>query len=156
MSTDTGVVDPPALARSIIEAHRYLTLATADQDGLPWASPVWFASVDLQEFFWVSSPDARHSGNLAVRPEVAVVIFDSGQPIGTGRGVYLSARAEAVPEPDLDRGIATFSLASQAQGGRAWGRTDIQEPARLRLYRATAVASYVLSDTDERIPVDLA
>jgi len=156
MSTDTGVVDPPALARSIIEANRYLTLATADQDGLPWASPVWFASVDLQEFFWVSSPDARHSRNLAVRPEVAVVIFDSGQPFGTGRGVYLSARAEAVPEPDLDRGIATFSLASQAQGGRAWGRTDIQGPARLRLYRATTVATYVLSDTDERIPVDLA
>jgi hypothetical protein len=30
MSTDTGVVDPPALARSIIEANRYLTLATAN------------------------------------------------------------------------------------------------------------------------------
>ena len=152
----TGVVDPPALARSIIEANRYLTLATADQDGLPWASPVWFASVDLREFFWVSSPEARHSRNLADRPEVAVVIFDSTQPIGTGRGVYLSARAEAVPEPDIDRGIATFSLASQAQGGRAWGRPDIHEPARLRLYHATAVATYVLSDTDERIPVDLA
>jgi nitroimidazol reductase NimA-like FMN-containing flavoprotein (pyridoxamine 5'-phosphate oxidase superfamily) len=156
MSTDTGVVDPAALARSIIAANSYLTLATADEAGLPWASPVWFASVDLREFFWVSSPEARHSRNIAARPEVAVVIFDSGQRIGTGRGVYLSARAEAVPEPDLDRGIGTFSMVSQAQGARAWGRTDIQAPARLRLYRATVVASYVLSDTDERVPVDLA
>jgi nitroimidazol reductase NimA-like FMN-containing flavoprotein (pyridoxamine 5'-phosphate oxidase superfamily) len=151
----TGIVDPPALARSIIEANRYLTLATADQDGLPWASPVWFASADLQEFFWVSSPDARHSRNLTARPEVAVVIFDSGQPIGTGRAVYLSARAEQVPEPDVDRGIATFSVTSLAQGGSAWGRSDIQEPARHRLYRARAVETYVLSDTDERFPVDL-
>jgi nitroimidazol reductase NimA-like FMN-containing flavoprotein (pyridoxamine 5'-phosphate oxidase superfamily) len=148
--------DPVALARSIVEANRYLTLATADQDGLPWASPVWFASADFREFFWVSSPDAQHSRNVAVRPEVAVVIFNSGQPIGTGRAVYLSARAELVPEPDLDRGIATFSLASQAQGGRAWGRADVQEPARHRLYRATAVTSYVLSETDERVLVDLA
>jgi hypothetical protein len=120
--------DPVALARSIVEANRYLTLATADQDGLPWASPVWFASADFREFFWVSSPDAQH----------------------------LSARAELVPEPDLDRGIATFSLASQAQGGRAWGCADVQEPARHRLYRATAVTSYVLSETDERVLVDLA
>jgi hypothetical protein len=84
------------------------------------------------------------------------VIFDSGRPIGTGRAVYLSARAERVPEPDVDRGIATFSVTSLAQGGRAWGRADVQEPARHRLYRVTAVATYVLSDTDERIPVDLA
>ena len=119
-------------------------------------SPVWFASADLREFFWVSSPDARHSRNLADRPEVAAVIFDSGQPIGTGRAVYLSAHAERVPEPDIDRGMATFSLASLAQGGRAWGRPDVQQPARHRLYRATAVATYVLSGTDERIPVDLA
>jgi len=151
MSTDTAA----ALARSIIHANRYLTLATADQEGVPWASPVWFATVDLRVFFWVSSPDARHSRNLAVRPEIAAVIFDSGQPIGTGRAVYLSARAEQVPEPDLDRGMATFSLASQAQGGRAWGRPDFQELARHRLYRAPAVTAYVLYDTDERIPVDL-
>lgn len=152
----SGIVDPSALARSIIEANIYLTLATADQNGRPWVSPVWFASADLREFFWVSSPDARHSRNLADRPEVAAVIFDSGQPIGTGRAVYLSAHAERVPEPDIDRGIATFSLASLAQGGRAWGRPDVQQPARHRLYRATAVATYVLSGTDERIPVDLA
>jgi nitroimidazol reductase NimA-like FMN-containing flavoprotein (pyridoxamine 5'-phosphate oxidase superfamily) len=152
MSTDAAT----ALARSIIQANRYLTLATADQDGLPWASPVWFASVDLREFFWVSSPDARHSRNLTVRPEVGVVIFDSRQPIGTGRAVYLSARAEQVPEPDLDRGIETFSLASRAQGARDWARSDVQGQARHRLYRATAVATYVLSDTDERVPVDLA
>ena len=27
----------------IIDAARYMVLATADEDGLPWASPVWFA-----------------------------------------------------------------------------------------------------------------
>jgi hypothetical protein len=30
-------------AKEIIDANRYMTLATADAQGTPWASPVWFA-----------------------------------------------------------------------------------------------------------------
>ena len=30
-------------ARRIIDANSYMTLATADADGRPWATPVWFA-----------------------------------------------------------------------------------------------------------------
>jgi nitroimidazol reductase NimA-like FMN-containing flavoprotein (pyridoxamine 5'-phosphate oxidase superfamily) len=144
------------LATTIIEANQYLTLATADPTGLPWASPVWYAAAsDLREFFWISSPVSRHSNNIATRPQIAVVIFDSQQPIGTGQAVYLSAVAEAVADQDIDTGMATFSRASQAWGGRAWSRSDVEAPARQRLYHATAVQHFVLSATDERIPVDM-
>ena len=37
--------------RDIIEASRYLVLATADAAGRPWSSPVYFAHIDLAEFF---------------------------------------------------------------------------------------------------------
>jgi hypothetical protein len=84
-----------------------------------------------------------------------VVIFDSRQPIGTGQAVYLSAVAEEVSDQDIDRGMATFSTASQARGGRAWSRSDVEAPARHRLYHATAAQHFVLSSSDERIPVDL-
>jgi predicted pyridoxine 5'-phosphate oxidase superfamily flavin-nucleotide-binding protein len=30
-------------AHAILEANQYLTLATADAAGRPWATPVWFA-----------------------------------------------------------------------------------------------------------------
>ncbi|WP_371808308.1 pyridoxamine 5'-phosphate oxidase family protein [Agromyces sp. Marseille-P2726] len=39
-------------ARHVIEANEYLTLATADATGRPWATPVWFAERDLREFVW--------------------------------------------------------------------------------------------------------
>ena len=55
----------------------YMTLATADADGVPWASPVWYATEDGRDFYWVSDPGARHSRNIAQRPEIAIVIFDS-------------------------------------------------------------------------------
>jgi hypothetical protein len=85
---------PVQTVRGIIEASRYLVLATADGAGRPWNSPLYFAHIGFTEFFWVSSRDVTHSRNIAVRPEAAIVIFDSQVPIGAGHGVYMSAVAE--------------------------------------------------------------
>lgn len=63
-----------------------------------WASPVWFATEDFHNHYWVSHPDARHSTNLVARAELGITIFDSQQPPGTGLGVYLSAVGGPVPE----------------------------------------------------------
>ena len=70
-----------------------MVLATADGAGAPWATPVWFATEDGRNLYWVSSPETRHSRNLAARPQVGIAIFDSTQAPGTGKGVYLSAMA---------------------------------------------------------------
>jgi hypothetical protein len=90
----TDYADFEALAKEIIHANRNMTHGTADENGLPWASPVWYAPAGYSEFFWVSSPEARHSRNVTTRPQIGIVIFDSQAPIGTGRGVYMSAVAE--------------------------------------------------------------
>jgi nitroimidazol reductase NimA-like FMN-containing flavoprotein (pyridoxamine 5'-phosphate oxidase superfamily) len=145
-----------ARVKAIVDANTYMTMATADEQGIPWASPVWYATADWREFFWVSSPEARHSRNIAVRSELAIVIFDSHQRPGTGEAVYLSATAELVPESDLDRALGIFSTVSQAQGLAAWNRSDVQPPARLRLYHAVAREHFLLSSSDERLAVDLA
>jgi hypothetical protein len=142
---------------AIVDANDYMTLATADAAGLPWATPVWYATADHREFLWASSPQARHSRNIVVRPEVGIVVFDSRQAPGGepgAAGAYLSAIAGRVPEADLDRAIAAYSRASEATGIRAWSRADVQAPARLRLYRAVATERFVLSGLDTRIPVD--
>ena len=72
----------------------YMVLGTADESGQPWVSPVYYASAEYKEYYWVSSPEVRHSRNIAIRPQVSIVIFDSQAPIGTGQGVYMSAIAE--------------------------------------------------------------
>ena len=152
----TDTEDPRALAEAIIQANEYLILATADETGTPWSSPVWFATADNREFFWVSSPTARHSRNLAVRPELAFSIFDSQQVPGTGRGVYVSAIAAEVPEDAIATGIAVFTDASRrARIEKEWTRADVEAPARHRLYRAEVGEVFVLSSRDERIKVRL-
>ena len=107
-------------ARDIIEASRYLVLATADAAGRPWSSPVYFAHIGFTEFYWVSSPGVTHSRNIAVRPEVGIAVFDSHAEIGTGQGVYMSAAATLVEDGETGRGIEAFSRRSVAHGGREW------------------------------------
>jgi len=145
-----------AMARAIVDANSYMTLATADAGGLPWASPVWYAPASYRELFWVSRPGARHSQNTEARPEVGIVIFDSTVPIGTGKAVYMAAHAEQVTAADeIQRGMSVFSRRSLEQGGREWTPDDVGPDARLRLYRATASEQFVLSPEDERLPFSL-
>jgi nitroimidazol reductase NimA-like FMN-containing flavoprotein (pyridoxamine 5'-phosphate oxidase superfamily) len=144
--------DLAALARTIIDSNRYMTIGTADANGTPWVSPVWFAPVDQREFLWVSDPEARHSRNLAARPQVGIVIFDSHVP-GGWTSVYVEAVAEELAGTELERGIEVFSRRSVAQNLAAWTQADVQSPARRRLYRAVASAHYVLTDKDRRVRV---
>jgi nitroimidazol reductase NimA-like FMN-containing flavoprotein (pyridoxamine 5'-phosphate oxidase superfamily) len=132
------------LARTVIDANRYMALGTADQTGRPWVTPVWFASEDYRQFHWVSSPEAQHSRNLAARPEVAIAIYDSSVVPGTAEAVYMSARAEELTGDELERGIEVYDRISQRDIAREWGLSDVQPPSLFRLYRATAKEHYVL------------
>jgi nitroimidazol reductase NimA-like FMN-containing flavoprotein (pyridoxamine 5'-phosphate oxidase superfamily) len=144
-----------AAAKQIIDANLYMVLATADQSGQPWASPVYFAHRDYREFFWISQPDASHSVNLRDRREVGIVLFDSTVPINTGQGVYLSGVARELPAHETAEGLELFSKRSIAHGGEAVTDEDVRPPSRHRLYQATAEAAYVLDEHDHRVEVRL-
>ena len=144
--------------RDIVEANCYLVLATAGAAGRPWSSPVYFAHIGFTEFFWVSSPEATHSSNIAARPEVGIAVFDSHVAIGTGQGVYMSATAKLLEDGETAQGIEAFSRRSVAHGGLEWTIEDVRAGAGLRLYRATADAHWILAKDgrpDHRIPVPL-
>jgi nitroimidazol reductase NimA-like FMN-containing flavoprotein (pyridoxamine 5'-phosphate oxidase superfamily) len=141
------------VAGRILDANDYMTLATADGDGSPWATPVWFAARGRDEFIWVSRPGARHSRNIAARPAVAIVIYDSTVPVGGAAAVYVEAVAGEVDAADRADALAVFSGRSEARGLEAWRETDVTEPAQHRLYRARASHVYILGDHDQRVPV---
>ena len=141
------------IARAILDAGIYVVLATADADGAPWASPVWFAKEDYRELYWVSYPGARHSQNIAVRPQIAMVVFDSTVPSGTGQAVYMTAIADQLSDPAaIEHGIDVFSRESVRQGDQEWGLDRVTGEARLRLYRAS-VQAYSILDPD--VPLDV-
>jgi nitroimidazol reductase NimA-like FMN-containing flavoprotein (pyridoxamine 5'-phosphate oxidase superfamily) len=143
------MIDPPSshprlerIARAVIEANKYMTLATADGPGRPWVSPVYYTPEGYDVFYWVSSPGSVHSRNLAHRPELSIVIFDSQAQIGTAEAVYMVARADIVPDDDLERCAATYG--SRFPELRVFRPHELRAPAELRLYRATVAEHSVL------------
>jgi hypothetical protein len=147
------------IVRGIVDASLYMVLATADMSGRPWSSPVYFAEEACRDFYWVSSPRATHSRNIAARREVGISVFDSSAPIGTGQGVYMSALAAPVGDDlEIARGIEVFSRRSLAHGGVAWTAADVHGETGMRLYRAVADSHWILAkdgQPDHRIPVEL-
>jgi uncharacterized protein YhbP (UPF0306 family) len=130
--------------RRVIDANRYMALGTADEAGNPWVSPVWFASEDYRHFHWISSPDAKHSRNLAAHPEVAIAIFDSSVPVGGAQAVYMKGVAKELTGAELEQGLQVFDRVSRQDIGRAFGFDDVQGSALFRLYRATVLEHWVL------------
>lgn len=143
------------IARAIVDANRYMTLATADSDGRPWASPVWFAHRAYTDFVWVSKPGALHSRNLAARPEVGIVIFDSTVVPGEGEAVYVEAVARELDGAERGEALAVFARRSHAQGLAEWTIADVTAPARHRLYSASARRHFILDAHDERLAVEV-
>src|SRR5260370_25526039 len=94
-----------AHARELIDANLYMTLGTADADGNPWVTPVFYATADYASFYGASPADAVHSRNLASRPQLSIVIFDSTVPANAGRAGYLTATARELAGRDLDLGL---------------------------------------------------
>jgi Pyridoxamine 5'-phosphate oxidase len=145
--------DLSARFRRVIDANLYMTLGTADEVGSPWATPVYFAHTDYREFVWVSKPGARHSLNIAARPQIGIVVFDSHAPISTGGGVYMAATAEQLLGDDRIAALEVFSARGVAHGGEVFDLDDVEPPAEIRLYRATASEHWVLDERDRRQPV---
>ncbi len=81
------------LAQAILSQLTYITLSTATKDGVPWNAPVYAAFDEAYTFFWVSAKYARHSQNIRANQRIAIVVYDSTVPPGTGKGVYMEARA---------------------------------------------------------------
>lgn len=148
--------DNTAIANAIIDANRYLTLGTSDQDGTPWLTPLYYTPDNYTDFYWISPPDATHSRNIGVRPEVSLVIFDSQATIGSAQAVYASAKAEQVADAELPD-VIDVAFNPRFPGVRSMTLDQLTGAAPFRLYRARTVRRWILDpetgSVDHRIEV---
>ena len=143
--------DLAAHARSLLDTNRYLTLGTVDTEGHPWTSPVYFAPGAEREFYWLSATDAQHSRNIAERPRVSVVVFDSTVPPYHCRALYAVGDAAELSGDDIDGGLEVYPGSSD-RGGSPVTRDDVTGSSPYRLYRARASDVWVLCPREPRQP----
>lgn len=85
----------------------------------------------------MSSPDAQHSRNVRVRPDVQIVVFDSSTVPGDSEAVYIGAAAREVREHELPELLAE-AFDPDTRGARAFTPEELSGDSDLRLYVATA------------------
>jgi hypothetical protein len=129
-----GHAELNAMARRVIDANHYMVLGTRDPDGSPRLSPVYYTPARYRDFYWVSSPAARHSRNVAEQPAVEIVIFNSTAPVGSGEAVYLAATARPMGDDELD--AACREAFRTTAGARPFEPDELRGGAPLRLYVA--------------------
>jgi hypothetical protein len=154
----------------LLFASSFMTLATADGDGVPWVSPVEFVCDEELRFYWSSVVDARHSQNVRANRRAALSIYDwtyvplSGQPTalyGEGSVEEFHRSDLEVPLPSIERWIA-WRDAERATPRPHRDRGDGDSP--WRFYRITPMQLYALHPDGHpehgkpapwRVPVDL-
>lgn len=97
--------------RAFLASQSTMALATAgDKDGRPQVAPLFFASDDALNLYWVSSPDSRHSVNIADWNDVSAAIYAHTWDWTGIKGVQLAGDAMVVrAEEERRRALGLYS-----------------------------------------------
>ncbi len=104
--------DLTSRVQDFLARHNTMTLATVDADGAPQAAAVFYAADDTLDLFFLSSPNSRHSLNLARRPRVAASIQTDNQAWQSIQGLQIEGAARLVD------GVAETAHAVRVYAGR--------------------------------------
>ena len=143
--------DLAAHADALLITNAFLTLSTVDAAGRPWTTPVYFAPAPGRRLLWTSETQARHSRNIADRPEVSLVIFDSTVAPYHGRAVYAVGTARQLDDDDVDEALRHYPGPSR-RGAEAITREDVTGTSTYRIYQMTAAELWVLCPREPHQP----
>lgn len=144
-------------ARHVIETNNYVTVATTDNEGNPWAAPVFFAYDKDYNLYFLSAVDSRHAENLAQNPNIAAVIFDSTSPVGQSDGVQLEGKVIPVERKAVAKVINIYCKRlfpnSDVPATERYIPDEYSGASEFRFFKITIVKAYTTGE-DRRVEVD--
>ena len=77
-----------------LETHNVLVLATVDEGG-PWATPLFYASDENLDLYFLSDPSVRHCRAIAKTPRISAVIHGGSAAWDELAGLQIDGWAHA-------------------------------------------------------------
>lgn len=131
-------MSPTEKVKYLIENNTTMIIATANADGKPWISPVFFSYDDQFNLYWVSDKKAQHSASVRTRPQVGIVIVGAIPPEDYPDAAYFDAEAiELNNETDIKQGMTALAKRHQADKFVIKTPADASGDACWRIYKAT-------------------
>ena len=94
-------------AQVVFDENILAVLATVNEDGSPWATPVHVAT-DGEYVYWFSHESTIHSQNVARDARISVSLFSPDESKGP-KGVYVNGRAEKLAGEQADTAREVFT-----------------------------------------------
>jgi nitroimidazol reductase NimA-like FMN-containing flavoprotein (pyridoxamine 5'-phosphate oxidase superfamily) len=136
---------PNKEAAAIIDSIKYITVATVDDKGQPWNTPVAGFHFDKDyTLYWASYAENQHSKNIRGNGKVFIVIYDSTPSDEPEVGVYIKAVAtELVDTDEIMKAALVFKddLYNPADGKKYMGEYP------RRIYKAVPERFWTNSDS---------
>jgi len=121
----------------LIENNRHMVIATANNAGKPWVSPVFYVYDKNFNLYWVSSKEAKHSENIKMNSSIAIVIIGESPSKKGIDGVYIEAEGvELADSIDLQSAVGLFLLYKQPDKFMIKSASDVTGNASWRIYKA--------------------
>lgn len=139
------MTQPNQEAKTIIDSIRYITVATVDETGQPWNTPVAGFHFDNDyTLYWASWIDNQHSKNIRNNGKAFIVVYDSTPAdIEPTSGVYIQAEAvELVDEQEVMQAASVFK---DDPYNPSDGKEYLSEKPR-RIYKAVPQKIWTNSD----------
>lgn len=143
------ITDVEQTIREYLPQTFHMSLGTS-RDNKPWVCEVHFAFDDDLNLYWRSTPDRRHSQEIADNPNVAGNIVVQHPLDLAPRGVYFEGKAKLLGEgAELD---AAFKALSE-RNGTTQEKLDeaLADPTAHQFYKV-AVDTFYLFDGRESSP----
>lgn len=93
-------------AKQLFNENILATLATINEDGSPWSTPLHVIADD-SAVYWFSKEAATHSKNIVREPRVSISLFSPDESQGP-KGIYVNGVAEQLDDGGRATAYALF------------------------------------------------